>query len=118
MWFFYSFFRKVYDFFFIRFSWFRRITTSLRTEDEEDMLLTEEDLKHFSDWLMSDSDDVQKYKIAAKNNDADAQTTLGTWYLEGINVKQNEKKGIQWLEKAAELSHKVALFNLGACYEL
>ena len=43
---------------------------------------------------------------------------LGICYLYGIEVEENEKTALLWLERAAELGYAKAQFELGDCYYL
>ena len=54
--------------------------------------------------------------LAAAQNDAAAQYSLGYYYLKGEGVAKDEVKAVEWCRKAAEQNHAEALYNLGACY--
>ena len=43
--------------------------------------------------------------VRAEEGDADAQCELGGCYLNGRGVEDDEKKAIEWFEKAAEQGH-------------
>lgn len=58
----------------------------------------------------------KELKALAKKKDADAQYTLGMCYLNGNGVKKDEKKAVEWFQKAAEQDHKDAQCQLGICY--
>ncbi|MBR6902145.1 MAG: sel1 repeat family protein, partial [Synergistaceae bacterium] len=52
------------------------------------------------------------YKKAADNGDAIAQYNIGSLYENGLGVKKNYKKAIEWYEKAAAQGHKDAQARL------
>ena len=41
---------------------------------------------------------------------------LGIMYFDGTGVSKDEKLGIQWLQKAADLNNDKAMVNLGVMY--
>ena len=49
--------------------------------------------------------------------DSRAAYTLGSWYLQGLNVDKNVEKAIPLLNQAAEDGVLEALFDLAVCYE-
>jgi hypothetical protein len=51
-----------------------------------------------------DTDDFFRISEGAKDGDADAQYQMGVWYLDGSNrlVREDKKKAVEWLTKAAE----------------
>lgn len=51
----------------------------------------------------------------AKAGDAEAMTRLGTLYLEGREVEQNDKKAVRYLQQAARLGDAEAQFLMGEC---
>lgn len=53
----------------------------------------------------------------ADRGDADAQFELGLRLLTGEGVKKDEKKGKEWMEKAANQKHLRAQFVMGSLYE-
>ena len=52
----------------------------------------------------------------AEQGDAIAQTLLGTMYLHGQGVKQDDFEAVKWLLQAAEQGDAEAQVNLGAMY--
>lgn len=46
----------------------------------------------------------------------DAQYETGTRYILGIGVKEDDSKGLKWIERAAEAGHVRAQFDLGHIY--
>lgn len=54
---------------------------------------------------------------ADEGGDPVASYALGTWYLHGLFVKKDLKKGFQYLRKASRGNVKEAFFDLGICYE-
>lgn len=59
---------------------------------------------------------VQEFIIKAENGDPEAQNVLGTLYYQGKYVEKDEKKALEWLRKAANQNHPVALFNIATSY--
>ena len=53
---------------------------------------------------------------AAEQGDPEAQYTLALMYLEGQEVKKNEKTAVSWLQKAVDQGHEDALRKLAWCY--
>ncbi len=49
----------------------------------------------------------------AKANDAKAQTYIAAMYQAGLGVKRDNKKAIEWYEKAAYQNYAPAQYNLG-----
>lgn len=73
-------------------------------------------------WLMAmplaaQQTDVKQLEKAAKKGDAQAQLELGYELLFGKADGRNETQGFQWVQKAVENGHKVAVWLLGRCYE-
>lgn len=67
------------------------------------------------------SQTVSEYKRIAEQEtgekQADAQNMLGIAYFEGsYGARKNEKKGLEWFEKAAAAGDARALYNLANCY--
>ena len=56
------------------------------------------------------------YKLAAKQGDAYAQTSLGKMYAEGRGVPQDYKTAVKWYRLAAKQGYANAQGNLGAMY--
>ncbi len=40
---------------------------------------------------------------------------VGVCYEQGFGVPKDEKKGVEWYEKAAAQNHAEAQYNLGSC---
>ena len=59
---------------------------------------------------------LKKYKSAANNNDAHAQTMLGSFYSEGLGVKQDILEAVRWYKMAAVQGYSIAQYNLGVMY--
>ncbi len=53
----------------------------------------------------------------AARRDAQAMNALGLAYMQGIGVKQEVDKAIEWLEKAGECGYSRAYQNLGTLYK-
>lgn len=47
---------------------------------------------------------------------ARAQFNLGTCYMNGTGVEQNDREAARWFRKAADQDVKEACFPLGLCY--
>lgn len=62
--------------------------------------------------LRNDGRDVRSIRKAAEMGFASSQCTLGLMYLDGIGVKADREKAIQWLEKSAEQGFVKAKFEL------
>ena len=60
--------------------------------------------------------DFESALAKAKRGDAEAQVMVGYMYVQGDGVKKDEKKAIEWLEKAAAQNNGDALGFLGAVY--
>ncbi|OAI54786.1 hypothetical protein AYO44_14240 [Planctomycetaceae bacterium SCGC AG-212-F19] len=54
---------------------------------------------------------------AAEQNDAVAQTIVGTMYSDGLGVARDSAAALQWLRKAADQNLPLAQANLGVMYE-
>jgi TPR repeat protein len=59
----------------------------------------------------------RQLRAFANRGDADAQFELGLRYLTGEGFKKDEKKGVEWLEKAALSGHLRAQFVYGSLFE-
>lgn len=59
----------------------------------------------------------QEYIKAAKKGDADAQFRIGSCYSNGVGVKKDEKKAVDWWRKAAEQGHAISQGLLGHSYQ-
>ncbi len=49
--------------------------------------------------------------------DLDAMNTLGCWYYEGKNVKQDYKQAVSLFTKAADKGHAKAIGNMAMCFQ-
>jgi TPR repeat protein len=59
---------------------------------------------------------VELWRPLADKGDATAQYSLGTLYLEGKGVEQNDATAFLWFQRAANQGHAVAQYNVGASY--
>ena len=55
--------------------------------------------------------------VLAEQGDPEAQFILGYRYKTGRGIKQNYKKAVEWLTKAAIQGHSDAQNSLGVCYK-
>ena len=53
---------------------------------------------------------------AAEQGDAEAQSKLGCYYIQGKTVKKDVEKAVEWWTKSAEQKNSDAQFNLGLYY--
>lgn len=53
----------------------------------------------------------------AKQGDGEAQSILGWMYYLGLGVEQDESKGLEWVEKAAQSNNPRLLFGLARILE-
>jgi TPR repeat protein len=67
---------------------------------------------------------VRHLEQAAELGNAEAQETLGAWYIEGLTdedgssvLRRSPKRGVRWLEAAAKSNNLLAIFRLGSCYD-
>lgn len=56
-------------------------------------------------------------KAAATGRSPDAEYALGRVYMRGQGVPRDEKQGLVWLVKAAEMGQPAAQYMIGAAYE-
>ena len=64
------------------------------------------------------SEAIKHYNIAAKQNDSNAQLSLGVIYFLGEDViPENKQAGYQWFKRAAENGNGTAMHHLAFCYE-
>jgi uncharacterized protein len=54
---------------------------------------------------------------AAELGDAQAQTVLGQWLLDGRGVERNPEQALAWFLRAAHLNHAMAMNMAGRCHE-
>ena len=52
-----------------------------------------------------------------KAGDLEAMNTLGCWYYEGKNVKQDYKQAVSLFTKAADKGHAKAIGNMALCFQ-
>ncbi|GBB99756.1 hypothetical protein RclHR1_03620005 [Rhizophagus clarus] len=57
------------------------------------------------------------YMKAAEGGDIDAQTNIGFFYQNGIEIPKDENKAFKWYKKAAKGGNVDAQNNLGDCYK-
>ena len=60
---------------------------------------------------------VSRYRKAADQGVADAQTNLGVMYFNGLGVPQDDAAAVSWYRKAADQENATAQYNLGVMYE-
>ena len=56
------------------------------------------------------------WKPLAQDGDCDAQYALGLLYFNGLSVRKNREKAIEWWERAADQTQPQALNSLGVVY--
>ena len=59
---------------------------------------------------------VAQFKQAAATGDTIAMYNLGTFYLKGHGVAQNNAEAVKWYRKAADLGLPIAQYDLGTHY--
>lgn len=64
----------------------------------------------------SDESKIERYRQAAIQGDANAQTLLGWCYALGNGVPQDYSEAVKWWKKAADQGHHVAQTLLSLCY--
>lgn len=62
------------------------------------------------------NDSIQAIYRQALDGDANAQTEVGLWYYNGVNVLQDYNQAVQWWLRAANQGNAAATGNLGICY--
>ncbi|WP_212576946.1 tetratricopeptide repeat protein, partial [Vibrio parahaemolyticus] len=67
-----------------------------------------------NDWKNAPISEVQK---AAEQSDAKAQFLLGSMYVQGKGVAQDDKQAVTWFRKAAEQGDATAQYLMGMAYE-
>ena len=70
----------------------------------------------YSDCLPSEMETARQTKLAAEKGDVKAQTSLGSMYEKGKNVRQNNAEAMKWFRLAAESGDAEAQYALGAKY--
>jgi len=60
--------------------------------------------------------EFQKFFKTAQKGDASAQFHVGTLYLSGQGVPQNNGEALKWLRKASEQGSVKARYMIGNCY--
>jgi len=101
-------------------------------EGEEDAQQEDEDVEFvsvsntFEDGGTSDTDmegeedtqqEVERYRKAAVQGRAVAQTQLGVCYENGIGVEKNAREAVKWYGKAAAQGNDHAQYHLALCYQ-
>ena len=61
---------------------------------------------------------LKAFELGAKTGDLNAMTALGIMYITGVGVVQNDIKGFEYVQNAANKSHPKAQYTLGAIYYL
>jgi uncharacterized protein len=59
---------------------------------------------------------VELWRPLAEKGDAAAQYFLGTLYVEGHGVEQNDATAFMWFQRAANQGYAAAQYNVGASY--
>src|SRR5512136_323455 len=59
---------------------------------------------------------AELWQPLAEKGDATAQYSLGTLYLEGQGVEQNDATAFMWFRRAADQGNAAAQYNVGASY--
>ena len=59
---------------------------------------------------------LREWKPLAEQGDAYVQFLLGSMYLEGLGVSQNDKAALEWLTRSADQGDDGAQFALGQMY--
>ena len=54
----------------------------------------------------------------AEKGSAAAMLTLGQFYEQGVGIRRNYSKALEWYEKAARAGQAEGYYNLGVCYEI
>lgn len=62
------------------------------------------------------TNEVELFRKAAEQGDANAQLNLGCMYADGNGVPKEVPKAVEWWKKAAAQGNKYAQFNLGVYY--
>jgi len=75
---------------------------------------TQDALKAYKDGKYKEAFNL--YSIEAKAGDTTAQNALSYLYFNGIGVKKDNKRALQWLQKAADTKDSRACFDLGMMY--
>ena len=57
------------------------------------------------------------YRLAAKQGNAMAQTSLGGMYYQGKGIAQDYNAAVEWYRKASRQKHANAQFRLSFCYQ-
>lgn len=60
---------------------------------------------------------LEEVKQKAEEGDAQAQYQWAMCYFDGNGVEQDEKKAVEWLEKAVAQGNGEARYALAICYE-
>lgn len=62
------------------------------------------------------ADSLSAVLSQARQGDAEAQNTLGTWYYQGKYVKQDYAQAVYWWIESSKQNHAEAIAHLGDCY--
>lgn len=69
------------------------------------------------EYLRKDNNKAKEYMtMAAEKGDAEAQFTLGRYYISGLGF-DDDQKCFEWIKKAAEQGHVEAEYVVGGCYK-
>lgn len=64
----------------------------------------------------AENDSLQRIADAAERGNAAAQNTVGCWYYNGENFKQDYNKAVQWWLRSQKQDYPAASANLAICY--
>ena len=65
---------------------------------------------------LAENQDIEQFRQAAEQGDAEAQNALGRAYAEGQGVAEDDREAVKWYRKAAKQGHPKAQFRLGTAY--
>ena len=74
-------------------------------------------IKSWRNSLKADVPDFDETRTAAEGGSADAQTTLGKMYADGIGVTQDAVEAVKWYRVAAERGYPESQYRLGGMYD-
>jgi len=75
-----------------------------------------ENLQNCDETSFNKRTEFECYRSLAEQGSAEAQFILGTMYLGGQGVSQNDAQTLAWYRKAADQGHAAALYFLGTMY--
>jgi len=65
---------------------------------------------------MRDYFETRQYKAMAEEGDTRAMHMLGRRYIAGLGIKEDRKKGFEWITKAAEKGNVFSMHTIGQAY--